>query len=312
MSSWIAAATSYSTSNRIMIPFYIYYSMFGLQRVGDLCWAAGDMQARGFLLGGTSGRTTLNGEGLQHQDGHSLLIASTNPACLAYDAAYAYELGHIVRDGLHRMYGDPQENIFYYLTLYNEPILQPVEPENVDVEGILAGMHRICGADDAEGPAAHILASGITVPAALEAQRLLHDEWNIHTDVWSVTSWTELRRDALDTEQWNLLHPDEPVRVPYLSRRLQKHPVPVVAVSDWMRAVPDQIARFVPDRWASLGTDGFGMSDTRDALRRHFRIDESSIALRVIQELTGNGVLASETLHKAHAAFGRVPSSDTV
>ncbi|SCE67166.1 pyruvate dehydrogenase E1 component [Micromonospora coriariae] len=310
--SWTAVGTSYATHGEPMIPMYIFYSMFGFQRTGDGFWAAADQMSRGFLLGATAGRTTLNGEGLQHQDGHSLLIASTNPACLAYDAAYAYELGHIVRDGLRRMYGEPQENVFYYLTLYNEPILQPAEPENVDVEGILAGMHRICGADDAAGPTAHILASGITVSAALAAQRLLHDEWDIHTDVWSVTSWTELRRDALDADQWNLLHPDEPVRVPYLSRRLQEHPGPVVAVSDWMRAVPDQIARFVPDRWASLGTDGFGMSDTREALRRHFRIDGPSIALRVIQELTASGALESDRLCKAHATFGPIPDDDPV
>lgn len=310
--SWTAVGTSYATHGEPIIPLYIFYSMFGFQRTGDGFWAAADQMTRGFLLGATAGRTTLDGEGLQHQDGHSLLIASTSPACLAYDAAYAYELGHIVRDGLRRMYGEPQENLFYYLTLYNEPILQPAEPENVDVEGILAGMHRICGTDDAEGPTAHILASGITVSAALAAQRLLHDEWGVRTDVWSVTSWTELRRDALDTDHWNLLHPDEPVRMSYLSRRLQEHPAPVVAVSDWMRAVPDQIARFVPDRWASLGTDGFGMSDTREALRRHFRIDGPSIALRVIQELTASGALESDTLRKAHATFGPIPDDDAV
>ncbi|MFI7430780.1 pyruvate dehydrogenase (acetyl-transferring), homodimeric type [Micromonospora sp. NPDC049836] len=301
--SWTAVGTSYATHAEPMIPLYIFYSMFGFQRTGDGLWAAADQMARGFLLGATAGRTTLNGEGLQHQDGHSLLLASTNPACVAYDAAYAYELGHIVRDGLHRMYGEAQENIFYYLTLYNEPIPQPAEPDDVDIDGIVAGMHRLRGAANTEAPAAHILASGIAVPAALAAQRLLGDDWGVAADVWSVTSWTELRREALAADVWNLHHPDEPARVPYVTRRLREHTAPVVAVSDWMRAVPDQIARFVPDRWASLGTDGFGRSDTRAALRRHFHTDEASIALRVMQELAASGLLDTATLHKAQAAY---------
>ncbi|MEV0429319.1 pyruvate dehydrogenase (acetyl-transferring), homodimeric type [Micromonospora sp. NPDC050495] len=301
--SWTAVGTSYATHGEPMIPLYIFYSMFGFQRTGDGLWAAADQMTRGFLLGATAGRTTLNGEGLQHQDGHSLLLASTNPACVAYDAAYAYELGHIVRDGLRRMYGEAQENIFYYLTLYNEPIFQPAEPDDVDIDGIVAGMHRLRGAGNAEAPAAHILASGIAVPAALAAQRLLSDDWGVAADVWSVTSWTELRREALAADVWNLHHPDEPARVPYVTSRLREHTAPVVAVSDWMRAVPDQIARFVPDRWASLGTDGFGRSDTRAALRRHFHTDEASIALRVMQELAASGLLDRATLRKAQAAY---------
>ncbi|WP_438872299.1 transketolase-like TK C-terminal-containing protein, partial [Paractinoplanes rishiriensis] len=309
--SWTAAGTSYATHDEPMIPLYIFYSMFGFQRTGDGLWAAADQMARGFLLGATAGRTTLNGEGLQHQDGHSLLLAATNPACLAYDAAYAYELGHIIRDGLRRMYGEPQENIFYYLTLYNEPILQPAEPDDVDIAGIVAGMHRLGGAGNTNGPAAHILASGIAVPAALAAQRLLHDDWGVHTDVWSVTSWTELRREALDVERWNVQHPDEPARIAYVTRRLQEHAAPVLAVSDWMRAVPDQIARFVPGRWASLGTDGFGRSDTRTALRRHYGTDETSIALRVIQELAATGLLDGATLGKAQAAYDGVTLAST-
>jgi pyruvate dehydrogenase E1 component len=302
--SWTAAGTSYATHGEPMIPLYIFYSMFGFQRTADGLWAASDQMTRGFLLGATAGRTTLNGEGLQHQDGHSLLIASTNPACVSYDAAYAYELGHIVRDGLRRMYGEQQENVFYYLTIYNEPILQPAEPDGVDIGGIVAGMHRLRGADDVDGPAAHILASGIAVPAALSAQRLLSDDWGIHTDVWSVTSWTELRREALDADEWTRQHPEEPPRIPYVTRRLQEHTAPAVAVSDWMRTVPDQIARFVPDRWSSLGTDGFGMSDTRPALRRHFRTDAPSIALRVIQELAAGGRQGAATLCEAQAAYG--------
>jgi pyruvate dehydrogenase E1 component len=218
-----------------------------------------------------------------------LLLASTNPACVAYDAAFGFELGHIVRDGLRRMYGEPHAgedpNVFYYLTLYNEPVVQPREPDGVDIEGILAGMHLYAPAVTARGPGAQILASGIAVPWALEAQRMLRDEWDVQADVWSVTSWTRLRREALATEDWNHRHPDEPQRTPYVTARLSQRPGPVVAVSDWMRAVPDQIAPFVRDDWTSMGTDGFGMSDTRTALRRHFHVDAASIVVRVLERL---------------------------
>jgi len=286
--SWTAAGTSYATHGEPMIPIYIFYSMFGFQRTGDQLWAAADQLTRGFLLGATAGRTTLNGEGLQHQDGHSLLLASTNPACVAYDPAFSFELGHIVRDALRRMYGEPDPgvdpNVFYYLTLYNEPVVQPAEPDNVDVEGILAGMHLYSPAATDRGPGAQILASGISVPWALEAQKMLR-YWGINADVWSVTSWTQLRREALATDEWNHRHPDEPQRTPYVTARLAGQRGPVVAVSDWMRAVPDQIAPFVPGDWSSLGTDGFGLSDTRAALRRHFGVDAPSIALRVVERL---------------------------
>jgi pyruvate dehydrogenase E1 component len=286
--SWTAVGTSYATHGEPMIPIYIFYSMFGFQRTGDQLWAAADQLTRGFLLGATAGRTTLNGEGLQHQDGHSLLLASTNPACVAYDPAYGFELGHIVRDALRRMYGQPAEgedpNVFYYLTLYNEPVVQPAQPDNVDVEGILAGMHLYSPAATGRGPGAQILASGIAVPWALEAQKMLR-YWGINVDVWSVTSWTELRREALATDEWNHQHPDEPPRTPYVTARLVGQRGPVVAISDWMRAVPDQIAPFVPGDWSSLGTDGFGLSDTRAALRRHFGVDAPSIALRVVERL---------------------------
>ena len=222
--SWTAAGTSYATHGEPMIPIYIFYSMFGFQRTGDQLWAAADQLTRGFLLGATAGRTTLNGEGLQHQDGHSLLLASTNPACVAYDPAFGFELGHIVRDALRRMYGEPAQgedpNVFYYLTLYNEPIVQPAEPDNVDAEGILAGMHRYSPAATDRGPGAQILASGISVPWALEAQKMLR-YWGINADVWSVTSWTQLRREALATDEWNHQHPDEPQRTPYVTARLE-------------------------------------------------------------------------------------------
>jgi pyruvate dehydrogenase E1 component len=287
--SWTAAGTAYATHDQPMVPIYIFYSMFGFQRTGDLLWAAADQLARGFLLGATAGRTTLNGEGLQHQDGHSQLLASTNPACISYDPAYAYELGHIVRDGLRRMYGEPgpeeDPDVFYYLTLYNEPIAQPEEPDDVDVDGILAGMHLVSRAHHDDRPEAQILASGIAVPWALEAQDILCRDWNVHADVWSVTSWTQLRREALEVDDWNRAHADRLAKVPYVTARLRGRPGPVIAVSDWMRAVPDQIAPYVEAAWYSLGTDGFGLSDTRSALRRHFDVDAPSIVVRVLQSL---------------------------
>jgi pyruvate dehydrogenase E1 component len=303
VASWTAAGTSYATHGEPMIPIYIFYSMFGFQRTGDGLWAAADQMTPGFLLGATAGRTTLNGEGLQHQDGHSLLLASTNPACLAYDVAYAFELGHIVRDGLRRMYGAPRDggnpNVFYYLTVYNEPIVQPAEPDDVDVECILAGMHRYSPADAGAGPRAQVLASGVAVPWALQAQRLLQRDWGVHVDVWSVTSWTELRRDALAADEWNLAHPEQPRRSSYVTRRLSNAPGPVLAVSDWMRAVPDQIAPFVPGDWSSLGTDGFGLSDTRAALRRHFGVDATSIVVRVLEQLIARKDLDDSVRDKA-------------
>ena len=325
--SWTAAGTSYATHDQPMIPIYIFYSMFGFQRTGDLLWAAADQLARGFLLGATAGRTTLNGEGLQHQDGHSQLLASTNPACISYDPAYAYELGHIVRDGLRRMYGDPRpdedSDVFYYLTLYNEPIMQPEEPDDVDVDGILAGMHRVSSARRQDRPGAQIIASGIAVPWALEAQDVLCRDWDVHAEVWSVTSWTQLRRDALEVDEWNRLHWDAEPRVPYVTARLRGRPGPVVAVSDWMRAVPDQVAPYVEADWSSLGTDGFGLSDTRSALRRHFHVDPLSIVVRVLQALASRKTIppsvlsaatrrygfASAKVPEAHAASLQVPRS---
>jgi pyruvate dehydrogenase E1 component len=314
VASWTAVGTSYATHCEPMIPIYIFYSMFGFQRTGDGLWAAADQMTRGFLLGATAGRTTLNGEGLQHQDGHSLLLASTNPACVAYDAAYAFEVGHIVRDGLRRMYGVPRPgedpNVFYYLTLYNEPIAQPAEPDDVDVDGILAGMYRLSPATAGGGPRAQLLASGIAVPWALEAQRLLHSDWGVHADVWSVTSWTELRRQALAVDEWNRAHPEQPPRSPYVTRRLIEAPGPVVAVSDWMRAVPDQIASFVPGSWSSLGTDGFGRSDTRPALRRHFGVDAHSIVLRTLEQLITCHEMDSSVRDKAIGAYGLDAAGD--
>jgi len=297
--SWTAVGSSYATHGVPMIPIYIFYSMFGFQRTGDGFWAAADQMTRGFVLGATAGRTTLNGEGLQHEDGHSLLLAATNPAAVAYDPAFSFEIGHITQDALRRMYGDHPENIFYYLTVYNEPYLQPAEPENVDVEGILAGLHRYSPAAEGDGPKAQLLASGVAVQWALEAQRLLQEDWNVQADVWSVTSWNELRRDGLAADEHNFLEPDDDVRVPYVTRKLEGAPGPFVAVSDFMRAVQDQIAPWVPGDFASLGTDGFGLSDTRGALRRHFKVDAASITVRTLGELARRGEVKRESVRDA-------------
>ena len=280
--SFTAVGTSYATHGQPMIPIYIFYSMFGFQRTGDAFWAAMDQMARGFVLGATAGRTTLNGEGLQHQDGHSLLLASTNPGVVAYDPAYSYEMAHIFKDGMRRMYGDDPENIYYYLTVYNEPYQQPAEPENVDVDGILRGMH-VVSESNGDGPKVQLLASGVSVPWALRAQTVLREDWGVHADVWSVTSWNELRRDGLEVDRFNFLNPDAEQRVAYINQRLAGRQGPVIAVSDWMRAVQDQVREWVDQPFVSLGTDGAGMSDTRGALRRHFLVDAES---SVVQSMT--------------------------
>ncbi|WP_301128298.1 pyruvate dehydrogenase (acetyl-transferring), homodimeric type [Streptomyces cacaoi] len=299
----IAAGSAHATHGEPLIPIYVFYSMFGFQRTGDQFWQMADQMSRGFVLGATAGRTTLTGEGLQHADGHSHLLASTNPAAVAYDPAFGFEIAHIVRDGLRRMYGSspehPQgEDVFYYLTVYNEPIQQPAEPENVDVEGILQGLYRY--REGRQGThRAQILASGVALPWALEAQRILADEWDVNADVWSATSWNELRREAVRTEEHNLLHPEEEQRVPYVTRKLRDAEGPKVAVSDWMRAVPDQIARWVPGTYQSLGTDGFGFADTRGAARRFFHVDAESIVLGVLTELAREGKVDRSALKQA-------------
>ena len=298
VASFTAAGTSYSTHGEAVIPIYIFYSMFGFQRTGDGFWAAMDQMARGFVLGATAGRTTLNGEGLQHEDGHSLLLAATNPAVVAYDPAFGYELGHIVKDGLRRMYGESPEDIYYYLTIYNEPYPQPAEPENVDVDGILRGMHLV-SESDGDGPHVQLLASGVGVNWALKAQELLREQWGVFADVWSVTSWNELRRDGLAADRFNFLNPDADQQVPYVRERLQGRPGPVIAVSDWMRAVQDQIREWVPQEFVSLGTDGWGMSDTRGALRRHFLVDGESITVQALTMLSKQGQFDRNRLREA-------------
>jgi pyruvate dehydrogenase E1 component len=305
--SLTAAATSYAAHGVPMIPFYIFYSMFGFQRTGDQFWQLADQLGRGFVLGATAGRTTLTGEGLQHADGHSLLLASSNPACVAYDPAYAFEIAHIVRAGLDRMYGVgsygvplSEHDVFYYLTIYNEPINQPAEPAGLDVEGLLRGMYRYSPALEINGrPRAQVLASGVAVPWALEAQRILGEDWGVDVDVWSVTSWNELRREAVECEQHALLNPGPDARVPYVTTKLADAAGPVVAVSDWMRAVPDQIARWVPGDYTSLGTDGFGFADTRGAARRFFHVDAESVVVAVLEQLARRGEVKPEAPREA-------------
>ncbi len=299
VASFTAVGSSYATHGEPMIPLYIFYSMFGFQRTGDGFWAAMDQMARGFVLGATAGRTTLNGEGLQHEDGHSPILAMTNPAVVAYDAAYGYELGHIVKDGLRRMYGENAEDVFYYLTIYNEPYVQPAEPEGVDVDGILHGLHLISPAGEGEGPRAQVMASGVGVPWALAAQGLLRDDWGVHADVWSVTSWTELRRDGLEVDRHNLLEPTATPRTAYLTDKLAGRPGPFIGVSDYMRELQDTIRPWVPGDYATLGTDGWGMSDTRGALRRHFLVDAESITVRTLASLAERGEISREQVVEA-------------
>lgn len=289
-SAFTAVGTSYSTHGEPLIPIYVFYSMFGFQRTGDAMWAAGDQMARGFIMGATAGRTTLTGEGLQHADGHSPLLASTNPSVVSYDPAYGYELGHIVKAGLERMYGGrhPHPDVMYYITIYNEPLVQPAEPENLDLEGLLKGIYLL-KRSDAAGPRAQLLASGVAVPWILEAQELLARDWGVAADVWSVTSWTELRREGLAAEDWNFMNPDEGARMPYVTQKLRESDGPFIAVSDYMHAVPDQIRRFVPGDFATLGADDYGFSDTRAAARRFFKIDGPSIVVQTLRSLARQG-----------------------
>src|ERR1019366_225781 len=296
--SFTAVGSSYSTHDEPMIPIYIFYSMFGFQRTGDAFWAAADQMCRGFVLGATAGRTTLNGEGLQHEDGHSHLLASTNPAVVAYDPAFGFEVGHIVKDGLRRMYGEDSENVYYYLTVYNEPYMQPAEPENLDVEGLLKGIYLYSPAAKKGKNEVNIMASGVALNWALKAQRLLSADFGIDADVWSVTSWNELRRDGLVTDRHNLLNPSDQQSA-YITKKLKGFDGPVIAVSDFMRAVQDQIVPWVPQSFYSLGTDGFGMSDTRGALRRHFKVDAESIVVATLAQLAKKGEIKSKVVKEA-------------
>jgi pyruvate dehydrogenase E1 component len=301
MSSWIAAGTSYSSHGLQMIPFYIFYSMFGFQRIGDLAWAAGDNQARGFLLGATSGRTTLSGEGLQHQDGHSHLLASTIPNCRAYDPTWAYELAVILHEGLLRMVRD-HENVFYYITLMNENYVHPPMPEGAR-EGILRGLHKIRDGGDRK-LRVQLLGSGTILREVLAAAELLESDWEVGADVWSCTSMNELRRDGLDCERWNLLHPEEPPRQSWIERCLGARSGPVVAATDYMRAYADQIRPWVAQRYKVLGTDGFGRSDTRRRLRSFFEVDRHWVAIAALKALADDGEIPAATVSSAISRYG--------
>ena len=309
MSSWIAAATSYATRGVPMVPFYTFYSMFGFQRVGDLIWQAADARARGFLMGATAGRTTLMGEGLQHQDGHSLLLASTIPACQAYDPAFAYEVAALIRHGLTRMYGDNPADIFYYITLYNENILMPPQPKHVADADIVNGLYRWSDAPT-EQVHASILFSGTAFKAASEASAILRDKYNINTDLWSATSYKSLRDDAMEAERWNRLHPTEAPRESLVQSILGSASTPLVAVTDFMRIVSEQIAPYVaPRRFIALGTDGMGRSDTREALRHFFETDAGHVVVAVLTSLIGTHQVTQELVQQAIKDFNIDPDA---
>jgi pyruvate dehydrogenase E1 component len=307
LASWIAAATAYSSHDIQMIPFYIFYSMFGFQRIGDLAWAAGDMQARGFLLGGTAGRTTLAGEGLQHQDGHSHLAASTIPNCIAYDPAYAYELAIIIHEGLRRMHVE-QENVFYYLTVMNETYRQPRIPDGELVrEGILRGMHCIQRADPSAERSVQLLGSGAILREVIGAADLLKSDFDISADVWSVTSFNELRRDGLDVERWNRLHPNETPRSSFVERSLSEQGGPVIAATDYMKIYADQIRPFVPTDYRVLGTDGFGRSDSRARLRYFFEVSAHFVVVSALSALADRGAFPRSRVADAMEKYGIDP-----
>ncbi|MCW2131317.1 pyruvate dehydrogenase (acetyl-transferring), homodimeric type [Arthrobacter sp. VKM Ac-2550] len=308
VAAFTAAGTAYATHGEPLVPIYVFYSMFGFQRTGDAFWAAADQMTRGFIIGATAGRTTLTGEGLQHADGHSPVLAATNPAVVTYDPAFGYEIGHIMRAGLERMYGGnhPDPNVMYYLTVYNEPIVQPAEPEGLDIGGVLGGIYKLKAAE-AQGPKAQLLASGVAVPWALEAQTILAEDWGVSADVWSVTSWNELRRDGLAAEREMFLNPGSEARKPFVAQQLEGAEGPVVAVSDYMSQVPDQIRQYVPNDFATLGADGFGFSDTRAAARRFFSIDAHSVVVRALQLLAAQGKVPADA---PAAAFRRYRLDD--
>ena len=302
MASFTAAGTAYVNYGVEMIPFFIYYSMFGFQRVGDLIWAFADARGKGFLCGGTAGRTTLAGEGLQHQDGHSVVLASAVPTCAAYDPAYAYEIAVIVQDGIRRMYKE-QEDRFYYLTLYNENYPMPPMPPDLDTEGVLKGIYRFKTAEKGKAKV-QLFGSGPILNEALRAQQILAEKYNLAADVWSVTSYNELRRDALQVERWNRLHPEQARRMPYIAQALKGAEGPIVAATDYMKVVADQIAPWLPGRMETLGTDGFGRSDNREVLRKHFEINAESIAAAALSRLARDGKMDAKKVRAAFADLG--------
>jgi pyruvate dehydrogenase E1 component len=314
MSSFHAAGTSYATFGVPMLPVYVFYAMFGFQRTGDLMWSAADQRAKGFLVGATAGRTTLNGEGLQHEDGHSPLLAASNPAVVTYDASFAYELAVIVEDGINRMLGaggpaGAGEDVMYYLTVYNEPAVQPAMPDGLDESLIVKGLYRYRRGPEGGSQRAQLLASGSAMAAALLAQRLLADDWDVTADVWSAPGWVQLHRDGIDCDTFNRFHPDQQPRVPWVTQALRDAEGPVVAVTDYQKAVPGLIAPWVPGRYATLGTDGFGRSDTRPALRRLFRVDAPSIVVAVLADLAVTGDIKPETIAEAIQRYNLDPDA---
>ncbi len=302
MSSWIAAATSYSSNNVPMIPFYIYYSMFGLQRVGDLAWAAGDMRARGFLMGGTAGRTTLNGEGLQHEDGHSHILASTIPNCVSYDPTFAYEVVVIVRDGMRRMYQE-QEDVYYYITVMNENYTHPALPEGAE-EGIIKGMYLLRVGDKSKGPRVQLMGSGTILREVIAAADLLKNDWGVNADIWSCTSFNELRRDGIEADRWNMLHPTQPPRKSHVEQCLEGREGPAIAATDYMRAYADQLRAFLPKRLRVLGTDGFGRSDYRVKLREFFEVNRYYVTVAALKALADEGTVPATKAEEAIAKYG--------
>ncbi len=302
MSSFIAAGSAYASHGVNTIPFFIYYSMFGFQRVGDLIWAAGDSRVRGFLLGGTAGRTTLAGEGLQHQDGHTHVISSSVPNCISYDPAFAYELAIIIEDGIRRMYKE-QESVFYYLTVMNEQYVMPPMPEGVR-DGVLKGLYRFKLAENSSAKLkAQLLGSGAIMNEVLGAQKLL-EKYNVAADVWSVTSYQELYRDGHACDRWNMLHPGEQPRIPHVAQCLKDAPGVIVAASDYLKILPDSIARWLPQRVRALGTDGFGRSDDRAGLREFFEVDARFVALATLAELAQDGKLDNKVVSQAVKDLG--------
>jgi pyruvate dehydrogenase E1 component len=301
MASFIAAGSAYSSHGVQMIPFYIFYSMFGFQRIGDLAWAAGDMQCRGFMLGGTAGRTTLAGEGLQHQDGHSHTLAGTIPSCISYDPAYAYELAVIVHDGLRRMFGEG-ESVFYYLTVMNEKYAQPEMPAGVE-NGILSGMYRL-REGQGDGPRVQLLGSGAILLEVLAAAEMLEHDHGVAADVWSVTSFNELARDGQDTDRWNMLHPDDDDRLSYVERQLAATEGPTVAASDYIRLFAEQIRSYVPRSYVTLGTDGWGRSDGRDKLRQFFEVHREFVCVAALSALVGEGAVDRDVVTRAIEKYG--------
>jgi pyruvate dehydrogenase E1 component len=302
MSAWISAATAYSTYRVPMVPFYIYYSMFGFQRIGDLAWLAGDIQARGFLIGATSGRTTLNGEGLQHQDGHSHVVAHTIPNCRSYDPTYAYELAVIISDGLQRMYVN-KENCFYYISTMNENYAHPDMPDGAE-EGIIKGIYKLKAGKKSKGSRVQLMGAGSILREVEAAADLLRQDWGVESDIWSVTSVNELAREGQKTDRWNLMHADKPARKSYLTQQLEASEGPFIISTDYIKSYAEQLRAYVPGRYAVLGTDGFGRSDTRAKLRTFFEVDRYFVTIAALKALADEGKLDAKDIAKAMKKYG--------